>query len=220
MGLARLPAPFLLITDRSQAQRPLIKIIEAALLGGCRWVSLREKDVPHEKRLILIEQVLPRIRDFGATLLVHGDVDAAASADGVHLPAGASLKEARLRLGGKAIIGLSCHTLQEVKQAQDADYVTFGPIGATQSKPGYTPQFGMDVLREAAHVGPPVLALGGVEETNLGAIRESGVAGFAVMGGVMRSDDPEKWVKLLLATWQSFPERLPATEEAKVFDHV
>lgn len=203
MGLARLPAPLLLITDRTQAQRPLVEIIEAALLGGCRWVSLREKDLEPDKRLELVQTILPTIRAFGATLLVHGDVNAARFADGGHLPAGTCLKEARSRLGDKAIIGLSCHTLDEVKQARGADYVTFGPIGQTLSKPGYAPRFGRDVLREAANVGPPVLALGGVDETNLAAIKETGAAGFAVMGSVMRSDDPRKLVNRLLDAWNS-----------------
>lgn len=203
MGLAPLPAPLLLITDRSQARRPLVEIIEAALLGGCRWVSLREKDLDPEKRLVLVQDILPRIRDFGAKLLVHGDVQAAAHADGVHLAAGGNVREARERLGEKALIGLSCHTLEEVKSAQGAHYVTFGPIGKTSSKPGYAPRFGRDVLREAANVGPPVLALGGVDETNLAAIKETGAAGFAVMGSVMRSDDPRKLVNRLLDAWNS-----------------
>lgn len=203
MGLTRLPAPFLLITDRLQAQRPLVEIIEAALLGGCRWVSLREKELDPDKRLELVQAILPKIREFEATLLVHGDVNAARLADGVHLPAGADIEDARARLGEKAIIGLSCHTLEEVQKARGADYVTLGPIGKTSSKPGYAPRFGMDVLREAANVGPPVLALGGVDETNLGAIKNARAAGFAVMGSVMRSEDPTALVKRLLGVWNS-----------------
>lgn len=201
MGLAPIPAPLLLITDRSQARKPLVDIVEAALLGGCRWVSLREKDLAPEKRLALVHEIVPKIRHFGAKLLVHGDVDAANQADGVHLPAGASIEEARARLGEKALIGLSCHTLDDLKSARGANYVTLGPIGTTLSKPGYTPQFGMDVLREAATLGPPVLALGGVDETNLGAIKRHGVAGFAVMGGVMRSEEPGALIKRLLEAW-------------------
>lgn len=206
MQLARLPAPLLLITDRNQARKPLLEIIDAALSNGCRWVSLREKDLPHEKRLVLVHEILPRIRFFGATLLVHADLDAALHADGGHLPAGANIDAARARLGEKAWIGLSCHTLDEVKLAQGADYVTFGPIGKTSSKPGYEPTFGLDVLQQAASLGRPVVALGGVDETNVRDIKRAGASGFAVMGSVMRSDDPGTLVKRLLDAWISVPE--------------
>jgi len=207
MHLAQLPAPLLLITDRTQARKPLLEIVEAALWAGCRWVSLREKDLDPEKRLALVREILPRIRDFGATLLVHADLDAALLADGGHLPAGANIDAARARLGEKALIGLSCHTLEDIKHAQGANYVTFGPIGKTASKPGYEPQFGLDVFREAATFGPPVVALGGVDETNVGDVKRAGAAGFAVMGSVMRSDDPGTIVKRLLDEWMSAEEK-------------
>ena len=201
MGLARLPAPLLLITDRKQAQRPLIQIIEAALIGGCRWVSLREKDLPSEERLALVHEILPIVRRFGGTLLVHTDVETAKHADGVHLPAGAIVIEARRRLGAKALIGLSCHTLDDIVNADGADYVTIGPFAPTESKQGYSPTLKPDVLGEATRFGIPVLALGGVDETNVGMLRRAGAVGFAVMGSVMRSVDPRDFVRRMLARW-------------------
>lgn len=201
MGLARLPGPLLLITDRQQAQKPLVEIIEAALVGGCRWVSLREKDLTSPERLALVREVLPIVRRFGGTLLVHEDVHTAKLMDGVHLPAGADVANARERLGGKALIGLSCHTLDDVARARGADYVTLGPFGQTQSKPGYMPTMGPDAMEKAATLGAPVLALGGVDETNVRELRRAGAAGFAMMGGVMRSEDPERLVRRMLQIW-------------------
>ncbi len=190
-----------MITDRTQARRPLVEVIEAALEGGCRWVSLREKDLSTNERLALVDEVLPLVRRFGATLLVHRDVNAAVRADGVHLPAGSDVLAARARLGENAWIGLSCHTLDEVRAAKDTDYVTLGPFAPTASKPGYLPVLGPEAIREAARYGLPVLALGGVDETNLGAFKRAGAAGAAVMGGVMRADDPRARVRRLIAAW-------------------
>jgi thiamine-phosphate pyrophosphorylase len=201
MGLSRLPAPFLLITDRKQARRPLVEVIEAALEGGCRWVSLREKDLASDARLALVHDVSTIVQRFGGTLLVHADVEAAQHADGVHLPSGANVGKVRARLGNKSIIGLSCHTPEEVANAEMADYVTLGPFAPTESKPGYLPTLKLEVLAEAARFGIPVLALGGVDETNVGALRRAGAAGFAVMGTVMRSDDPGELVTRMVARW-------------------
>ena len=202
MGLAKLPAPFLLITDRQQARRPLVEVIEAAMTGGCLWVSLREKDLAPTQRLALVHEVLPIVHRFGGTLLVHADIEAAKHADGVHLPTGANVAEARAHLGEKAIIGLSCHTLEDVTNAGGADYVTLGPFAPTESKPGYTPTLKMAAIGEAARFGVPVLALGGVDETNVGAIRRAGAAGFAVMGSVMRNEKPGDLIQRMLKAWE------------------
>ncbi|HRI62707.1 MAG TPA: thiamine phosphate synthase [Polyangium sp.] len=201
MGLARIPGPLLLITDRRQARKPLEEVIAAALTGGCRWVSVREKDLPDEERKQFVLTLLPLVRRFGGTLLVHGDVNASVYADGVHLPAGGSVREARARLGEKACIGLSCHTLEDVQEAAGADYVTLGPIAPTLSKPGYLPILTFEQLAEASTFGIPVIALGGVDETNVGEVRRGHAAGFALMGSVMRSEDPEGLVRRVLERW-------------------
>lgn len=203
MGLAQLPGPLLLITDRRQARKPLEDVVAAALAGGCRWVSVREKDLPDEDRKQLVLTLLPLVRRFGGTLLVHGDVDASAYADGVHLPAGASVREARARLGEKACIGLSCHTLKDVQEAAGADYVTLGPIAPTVSKPGYVPILTFEQLAEALTFGIPVITLGGVDETNVGELRRGPAAGFAMMGSVMRSEDPEGLVRRMVEAWNA-----------------
>lgn len=202
MRLSRLPAPLLLITDRQQARRPLVEVIEAAMTGGCLWVSLREKDLAPTQRLTLVQEVLPIVRRFGGTLLVHADIEAAKHADGVHLPAKADVVAARRRLGEKAIIGLSCHTLEDVANAGGADYVTLGPFAPTESKPGYTPTLQAGQLGEALRYNVPVLALGGVDETNVGELRRAGAAGFAVMGSVMRNEEPDNLIRRMLKAWE------------------
>ena len=87
----RLPdPPLLLVTDRRQARRPLAEVVGAALAAGCRWVSLREKDLPEDEQVPLARSLLPLVRRHGARLMVHGEATLAklAGADGVHLPSG------------------------------------------------------------------------------------------------------------------------------------
>jgi len=203
----RLPSPpVLVITDRYQAQRPLEEIAAALFDGGCRWLSLREKDLPVPERRALLQRFAALAREFGATVTVHDDLDAAAALGlGVHLPAHGSIVEARRALGAKALIGISAHDAAEVVNAAatSADYATLSPIFLTQSKPGYGPALGLDALS-----GPwklPVLALGGVDGENAAACLEAGAAGVAVMGEAMRAASPKDFMAGLLA---HLPERL------------
>jgi thiamine-phosphate pyrophosphorylase len=191
----RLPAPVLVITDRKAAARPLEEVVAATLRGGCRWLSLREKDLPHEERVALLERIVALARPFGATISVHGDIEAAlaAGAGGVHLPAGGSPEQARARLGKGALIGLSVHSALEAARTDPAaDYVTLSPIFPSISKPGYGPALGIHGLADVvARARVPIVALGGVTADNLAPCFAAGAAAAAVMGAVMAAADPE-----------------------------
>src|SRR5437762_3895730 len=106
--------PLLVISDRGQAQRPLTEIAEAAFRGGCRWFSLREKDLPAAERREVLAALVALGRRWDAVVIAHEDVDAveAAGAAGVHLPSGSDPAAARRRLP-HGLIGVSAHTSDE-----------------------------------------------------------------------------------------------------------
>jgi len=192
----------LVISDRRQARRPLEELAEAAFAGGCRWFSLREKDLPPAERRALLGALVVLGHRWGAIVTVHNDIDAAAMADagGVHLPSGGSPAAARLRLPG-ALIGASAHSAEEASAllSAGADYVTVSPVFLTVSKPGYGPALGTDGLaRIVERVAGPVIALGGVTAANAASCRAAGAQGVAVMGEVMRAADPRAAVEAIL----------------------
>ena len=199
----RLPVPpLLVISDRRQALRPLEEIAEAAFAGGCRWFSLREKDLPSAERRALLGALMVLGRRNGATVTVHEDIDAAvaAGADGVHLPSGGSPKAARSRLPG-ALIGASAHSAEEASALlrAGADYVTVSPVFLTESKPGYGPALGLDDLaRIVTQASGPVIALGGISAETAPLCLAGGAQGVAVMGEVMRAADPRAAVEAIL----------------------
>jgi thiamine-phosphate pyrophosphorylase len=199
----RLPEPpLLVITDRRQAALPLVDVVAAVLAGGCRWISLREKDLLQDEQVAWAEKLLPLAHRFGARLTVHGDIAAATILDGVHLPEGGDARAARDRLGSEKLIGLSIHTLQQAADADTAalDYLVTGPVYESASKPGYGPALGAAGLAEFVHsTSLPVFAIGGIDAANIAAVIKAGVAGAAVMGGVMRASDPERAVRALIA---------------------
>src|SRR3974390_2545349 len=93
--------PLLVVTDRRQARGALAEIVGSALAAGCRFVSLREKDLPEDEQILLARTLLTLTRRHGAQLMVHGEAALAklAGADGVHLPAGSDAAAARKLLG-------------------------------------------------------------------------------------------------------------------------
>ena len=194
--------PLLVISDRRQAQRPLDEVAEAAFSGGCRWFSLREKDLPAPERRVLLAALVALGRSFEATVMAHEDVEAvaAASGAGVHLPSRGNPQSARIRLPG-ALIGASAHSGPDAASLlrAGADYVTVSPVFLTASKPGYGPALGLDRLATIiAEARGPVVALGGISPENAVMCRAACAHGIAVMGEIMRAADPRSAVERLL----------------------
>ena len=194
--------PLLVISDRHQARRPLEEVAEAVFAGGCRWFSLREKDLSPEERRFLLAALVAMGRRCGAVVMAHEDVEAvvAVGAHGVHLPSGGSPEAARARLPG-ALVGASVHSAEEAAALlrAGADYVTVSPVFLTASKPGYGSALGLDGLAHIVARSPgPVVALGGITPENVALCLSTGVRGVAVMGEVMRSADPQATVARIL----------------------
>ncbi len=197
--------PLLLITDRHQARLPLADVVRAALAAGCRWVSVREKDLADDDQIALALTLLPIARRHGACLTLHGGaaLAKASGADGVHLPAGGDPVAGRVMLGPDKLIGVSLHTVTEAEAIDPnvVDYAIAGPAFETPSKPGYGPEIGRKGLAEIARAAPvPVIAIGGLNATRAAEVLAAGPSGIAVMGGVMRAIDPGQEVRALLAT--------------------
>jgi thiamine-phosphate pyrophosphorylase len=197
-----LPAQLLVITDHHQARHSIEAIADAVGQGGGRWLLLRDKDMEPTVRRSLVARVAEITRRHGMHLSVSRDVELAAEfGASVHLQSAANVSAARQRLGAGAVIGVSAHGRGDVAAAAaaGADYVTLSPIFLTSSKPGYGPALGIEAIRPAAELGIPVLALGGVTADAVGSCLEAGGCGVAVMGEIMRSDDPRRTVATLLA---------------------
>jgi thiamine-phosphate diphosphorylase len=171
----------LVLTDRTQTGgRSLVEVVR-----GARAVILREKDLSRAERAVLAAE----LRSIVDVLLVASD--AAIDADGIHLAAVDPFPQPR-----PPLVGRSCHTPDELARAaaEGCDYATLSPIFESPSKPGYGPPLGVEALGRPPL---PVYALGGVDEHNAASCRAAGATGVAVMGAVMRADDPAMLVRRL-----------------------
>jgi len=182
----------LVLTDRHQAVQPLVPTIAAAVRGGARTVVLREKDLPRPERAALADELRAILTRVGGRLIVAGPDPL--GGDAVHLAAGDPVPEPPV-----SYVGRSCHDAAELESSSTLDYVTLSPVFATASKPGYGPALGTGGLRRLA-AGTPVkvFALGGITSgVRAQACRVAGAVGVAVMGAVMRADDPATVVREL-----------------------
>jgi thiamine-phosphate diphosphorylase len=191
-------APRLLVlTDRRQtAGRPLVDVVRAAADAGAPAIVLREKDLDRGARAALAAELRAVLAPTGAQLLVASD--ATIESDGLHLAVGDPFPDAARR---PAIVGRSCHSLAEVRaaEAEGCDYVTLSPIFESASKPGHGPALGLDGLRDVVdEVTIPVVALGGVDAEIADGCVRAGASGLAVMGEVMRAEDPGPVVRALV----------------------
>ena len=197
--------PLMLVTDRHQARRTVVEVVAAALTAGCRWVSVREKDLPEGEQIALARMLAPMVWRHGGKLSLHGtpELAQAANADGVHLAAGSDPQAARALMGPDKLVGVSVHTVTEAEAIDpgSADYAMAGPAFETDSKPGYGPEIGRKGLAEIARAARvPILAIGGLNVVRAAEVLASGPVGIAVMGSVMRAADPARVMRELLLT--------------------
>ena len=177
------------ITDRRTlpAHVDLLDCIARNLAAGVEWVQIREKDLSARELFDLTVRVLELPNPYGSKILVNTRVDVAiaAGAGGVHLPAGSpAARHGRVLSPAGFLIGVSCHTLDDVRAAEEegADYAVFGPVFAPRSKVTALEPRGLEALGEAARaVRIPVLALGGITRENTLDCTRAGAAGVAAI---------------------------------------
>jgi thiamine-phosphate pyrophosphorylase len=106
---------------------------------------------------------------------------------------------------GGALVGVSTHSEADIRAAATAgaDYVSLSPIFETASKPDYGPALGLAAIERATELGLPVLALGGITPERAAQCIEAGAAGVAIMGEVMRAEDPAAAVRRFRAALKS-----------------
>lgn len=177
------------VTDRHSLPSgvTLIDNIARNLAAGIEWIQIREKDLSARDLFDLTRQVLSLSNPHGSRILMNTRVDVAlaAGAAGAHLPAGSPAPRIWRSLApAEFLIGVSCHTLAEVRAAEEqgADYVVFGPVFAPRSKVSVLDPRGIEGLAQAARaVRIPVLALGGITAANAEDCVRAGAAGVAAI---------------------------------------
>ena len=170
-----------------------LAVLDGFLAGGARLIQLRDKSPRSADRLALADAAVARVRQTDARLVVNDRADVArlCGADGVHvgqddLP----VEDARRIVGPEAIVGVSTHDAAQIAAAAQtsASYLAVGPIYATATKDtGYSAR-GLDLVRQAAATGRPVVAIGGITLERAREPIEAGASAVAVISELLRGD--------------------------------
>ncbi len=193
-----------LVVDRSVVRGDLCETVEAAVRCGVDVVQLRDRALAGRDWLAHAQSVASAARsgrrDVRITVNRRIDVALCIGATGVHLGFDApDVAAARALVGSTVSIGVSAHAVEDVLAAKrdGADYVHLAPVYAPRSKPATRPALGLSTLGEAAAVGIPVIAQGGLGAAQCAAVLSAGASGIAVTGAILMAPDPSAAARAL-----------------------
>ncbi len=169
-----------------------IALGEALLAGGARVVQLRCKGWSAERVARAARALAPRCRAAGVPMILNDHVALAHLGAGVHLGQGDGPVD-RSVLPRGSLVGRSTHDLDQLAAAiaEGVDYVGFGPIHGTRTKPDALAPRGVEALaRAVAASSVPVVAIGGLGPDTLDAVRATGAHGWAVISAILAAPDP------------------------------
>ena len=184
------------ITNRKLCSNNFSDQIEMIASAHPKAIVLREKDLSEKEYEQLARQVMQICQKHGTQCILHSfsNVAIALGAEAVHMPLPLLQKMTSQEKSHFQIIGASCHSLEEAKEAQNlgCTYITAGHIFLTDCKKGL-PGRGLPFLEEICKaVRIPVYAIGGISSQNIESVRKTGAAGACIMSGFMRCKTVEE----------------------------
>ncbi len=191
------------VTDRAWVgKQSLYEQIESALKGGATCVQLREKNLNDEEFLKEAMEISVLCKQYAVPFFINDNVEIAVKchADGIHVgQEDMEVAQVRQRVGADMIIGVSVHSVKEALEAVEngADCLGVGAMFSTSTKTD-ADVLSKETLRDiCAAVEVPVVAIGGIDKTNISQLAGTGVDGVALVSAIFASDDIEKECRLL-----------------------
>lgn len=173
----------------------LLARVEPVLRGGAVWLQYRNKQASAALRAEQARALLPLCARHGVPLIINDDWMLAREigAAGAHLGEDdGDIAAARAALGDDALIGASCYDRIDLARdavAAGAGYVAFGAFFASPTKP-HARRAQVSLLADAASLGVPRVAIGGVTPDNAASLVAAGADLVAVISAVFETADP------------------------------
>jgi thiamine-phosphate pyrophosphorylase len=177
-----------------------IKMGETLVSGGVDLVQLRAKNLPASEIEKLAKQLHAITARHGVPLIIndHPEIARNVRAEGVHLGQDdMPIADARKIVGAECAVGKSTHSLDQAIRAfyEGADYIGFGPLFATPTKPDYPP-IGLDEIgkvHEAVRI--PIFCIGGIKLDNLPKVIEAGARRVVIVSGLLQASNPAEYAR-------------------------
>ena len=191
------------VTDRAWVgKQSLCEQVEAALKGGVTCVQLREKNLNEEIFLEEALEISDLCRQHGVPFIINDHIEIAVKchADGIHIgQKDMDAAQVRHLVDSNMMIGVSVHSVEEALEAvkNGADYLGTGAVFSTATKKDVTALSRETLLDICAAVDIPVVAIGGIDKSNISQLAGTGVNGVALVSAIFAADDIERECRLL-----------------------
>jgi thiamine-phosphate pyrophosphorylase len=201
---------YLITPDHADTKNFLARVLPV-LSSKVAAVQYRNKLANTTQMREQAEVLLEQCRILNIVFVVNDDINLAheIAADGVHLGEhDADLKTARKLLGPDAIIGVSCYNslkLAENAAADGADYIAFGAVYASGTKP-QARNAGLELFSQAAPLHLPMVAIGGITPDNAAYTLAAGAHFLAVIGAIFDAPDPAAEAAKFISVFNRIPE--------------
>ena len=206
---AKVSGIYVIVDPEATRGRPVIEVARASLEGGARVVQLRDKLRDKGPMLETAQELKALCDEFGALFVMndHADVALVSGAHGLHvgqtdLPVGS----ARRVLKPHQFVGNSNGSMEEAVRSADegVDYIAVGAIYATTTmgKSGRRELGPEMIARVKSAVSQPVVAIGGINETNISAVAAAGADCACVVSAITFADDPRAATQRLVALFE------------------
>jgi thiamine-phosphate pyrophosphorylase len=177
----------------------LERVAKAMIDGDVDLVQLRAKRQSLEEIVDFAGKLHEITSAAGVPLIVndYAEIAAKVPVEGVHLGHDDSLAHARKKAGRDIFLGKSTHSLEQAVAAEreGADYIGFGPIFATPTKPDYQPIGQTGIKRVHHEVTIPIFCIGGIKIENLGQLVATGARRVAIVSGLLKASDIAKYAR-------------------------
>ena len=173
-------------------RRDAARIVEQMVEGGVDLIQLRGKN-KSIRELVELSAELHELTATSSTPLIvndHAEIARRVPVDGVHVGQDDdAIQLARQKVGREILVGKSTHSLEQARAAQeeDADYIGFGPIFATPTKPDYTPIGLEDIRRVHEEVSLPIFCIGGINIDNLQSVIDAGAKRVVMVSALLKA---------------------------------
>ncbi len=182
---------------RNEDAPPMLRQL---LEGGADIVQLRGTNRSIDEISALAEKLLPLTTAAGVPLIVndHPAIARRVNIQGVHVGQHDEMvATVRAKVGRPVIVGKSTHSIEQAIAAEreGADYIGFGPLFATPTKPDYTP-IGLGDIREVhRRIGIPIFCIGGIKLENLREVLDAGAQRVVIVSGLLQARDPAEYAR-------------------------
>ncbi len=172
---------------------------EEIVAGGADIVQVRAKGRSADEIVAMGQEILEAL-DGAIPLIVNDypELVAKIGAQGVHIgQEDGEASAVRAIVGPDVLIGRSTHSLEQLMAAgeEDVDYVGFGPIYATPTKPDYQPVGTHDIGEAEYSMNLPIFCIGGIKMENIKAVSEAGARRVCVVSGILQAESPAQYCR-------------------------